>query len=121
MSANNNASMGIPNLGDPHRQSNHASSTQATSGQKVMGIVWAIPVRPDRLGYELSIYAAKMEQIYLPLTRFRGYARKPGNACAKLPPELLRMVTHLVLDLEVDGIQDSEEMWLRGYVCSQNA
>jgi hypothetical protein len=120
MSTNNNASMGIANLRDPCRQSIHTSSTQATSGQSVMGIVWAIPVRPDRLGYELSIFAGKMEQIYLPLTRFRGYAGKPGNACARLPPELLRMITCLVLDLEVDGIKDSEDMWLRGYVCSQD-
>lgn len=110
-----------PDLCKPDRRTNHASSTQVIKGENVMGIVWAIPVRPDRLGYELSLFTEKMKQTYLPLQYFLGYTKKPGNACAKLPEELVQMITELVVHMEVPDVSVDESEWLQGYLCSQVA
>lgn len=108
-------------LCEPDRESSHACNTQDTHGKSVMGICWAVPVRPDRLGYQLSVFDAEMKHTYLPLQRFLKYAQKPGNACARLPAELIRMITELVLDSENEDFQVDERRWLQGYLCSQRA
>jgi hypothetical protein len=60
----------VPGLCTRDAESQHAAVPKPVNDKSVMGIVWAVPVRPDRLGYVLSIYAARMKQTYLPLTTF---------------------------------------------------
>jgi hypothetical protein len=94
-----------------------------------MAIVWAVPVRPDQLGYALSRYAAKTKKRFLALDRFHRYSTINGNDWARLPPEIVNMVTQYVLESESESakggkVQDrevDEQTWLQGYLCSQNA
>ena len=76
-----------------------------------MGIVSGVPVRPVRLGYALSVYAAKMKANYLPLQRFLKYAENPGNEFSRLPPEVLKMVFDLVLYSE-SGSSQGRVVWM---------
>lgn len=89
-----------------------------------MGVVWGVPVRPDRLGHALSAFAAKMKPKYPPLQRFLKYAEKPENECSKLPPEILKMISDFVIHSESGSSQSDlevEDRWLQGYLCSQSA
>lgn len=89
-----------------------------------MGVVWALPVRPDRLGYALSVFAAKMKETYSPLSIFRKCAENPANHCARLPEEIMKMVVDLVLHQEADYSQHVDgggDKWLQGYLCSQGS
>jgi len=113
----------VPGLCTPDAESQHTAVPKPADGRSVMGIVWAVPVRPDRLAYALSIYAAKMKQTHRPLTTFhKQVAHNPDMPYATLPPELMSIVNQLVLDSEIpSNVEDVKDIWLRGYLCSQHA
>jgi hypothetical protein len=113
----------VPGLCTRDAESQHNTLPKPANARSVMGIVWAVPVRPDRLGYALSIYAAKMKQTHLPLTTFhKQVAHNPDMTYATLPPEVMSMVNQLVLDSEIpSNVEDVKDIWLQGYLCSQHA
>ncbi len=108
------------NLCPRNSKSNPTISNQPTNGQNVMGIVWAVPVRPDRLGYALSVFAAKMKKVHPLLVVFRKSVQIGGNPCSMLPPELVNYVADIVVASEHEFPIPEEQMWLQGYLCSQN-
>jgi hypothetical protein len=117
------AAVAVPGLCTPDAKSLHTAVPKPADGRSVMGIVWAVPVRPDRLGYALSIYAAKLKQTHLPLTAFhQQVAQNTDMPYATLPPELMSIVDQLVLDSEIpSNVEEVEDIWLQGYLCSQHA
>jgi hypothetical protein len=116
----------------PYRGSEHTSHSGygKVDFKSVMAIVWAVPIRPDRLGYALSMYAKKMKRTYYPLQRFSKCVEKSGNFCSNIPPEVFNMIKDYVYALDStddefrrgDGkVEGSEAFWVQGYLCSQDA
>ena len=114
-----NSSTAAADLCPRKRGSNPTVKTQPTNGQNVMGVVWAVPVRPDRLGYTLSVFAAKMKKVHPLLVTFCKSVEIGGNPCSMLPPELVNYIVDLVVNSDHDFPIPDEQMWLQGYLCSQ--